>query len=327
MKLIKHFCLSFCFLFFVFNIDAQTTTETNYILHTVAHGETMNVLAKKMHTTSAAIRLLNHLGAKSYLTVGEVVKIPAHKNGVADTVAFNRNIPGTLIPVTHIVGKGESLYTLSKKYHTTIPQLKTWNKLKSNVIVDGHTLIVGYAGTTNAMKPVIANMQPQVEVLPKQEAVAPQTQTAVENTPSASETTNTMQTTTVNQPTTTPAVQAQPEVPSADMSNIPAIGFFASSFGLGTEGRSLQTATGTSMTFKTTSGWNDKKYYILINNVPPGSIVRVTSSDNKIIYAKVLWSMEGIKENEGLDYRISTAAAAALGLSDAKFPLTVTFYE
>jgi hypothetical protein len=80
------------------------------------------------------------------------------------------------------------------------------------------------------------------------------------------------------------------------------------------------------MTFKSASGWSNKKYYILMNNVPPGSIVKIFA-DNTVIYAKVLWSMSDIKENEGIDFRISTAAAAALGLSEAKFPLTVTYYE
>jgi hypothetical protein len=104
-------------------------------------------------------------------------------------------------------------------------------------------------------------------------------------------------------------------------------GFFAKAFGKGVEGRSLQTLTGTSMTFRSISGWNDKKFYILMNDVPPGSIVKVSNGGSRYLYAKVLWNLGGIKENDGLDFRISNAAAAALGIADTKFPLIVTYYE
>lgn len=104
-------------------------------------------------------------------------------------------------------------------------------------------------------------------------------------------------------------------------------GFFAKAFGKGVEGRTLQTLTGTSMTFRSISGWNDKKFYILMNDVPPGSIVKVSNGGARYLYAKVLWNLGGIKENDGLDFRISNAAAAALGIADSKFPLIVTYYE
>jgi hypothetical protein len=81
------------------------------------------------------------------------------------------------------------------------------------------------------------------------------------------------------------------------------------------------------MTFKTASGWNDKKYYILMNDAPPGSVVQVTNEDGKAIYAKVLWNMGDEKDNDGLNFRLSDAAAAALGLKASKFQLAVTFYQ
>jgi LysM repeat protein len=114
---------------------------------------------------------------------------------------------------------------------------------------------------------------------------------------------------------------------NVDASNSTAEGYFTSLFGVDVEGRSLETKSGSAMSFKSASGWTDKKYYVLMNEVPPGSIVKIASADNRIIYAKVLWNLGGIKENEGLNCRISNAAASALGISDEKFQLTVTYYE
>lgn len=69
--------------------------------------------------------------------------------------------------------------------------------------------------------------------------------------------------------------------------------------------------------FKSTSGWQDSKYYVLLNSVVPGTVVklRVPHSD-KLIYAKVLGAVPPGKESEGVDLRMSNAAASALGLAE-----------
>ena len=85
--------------------------------------------------------------------------------------------------------------------------------------------------------------------------------------------------------------------------------------------------TVTSSIFKTTSGWEDGKYYLLINGVEPGTIVKITNpSNSKIVYAKVLYAMDKIRENQGVDIRISDAAASSLSVSETdKFILKVNY--
>ncbi len=61
--------------------------------------------------------------------------------------------------------------------------------------------------------------------------------------------------------------------------------------------------------------------------VAPGTILKIASVDSKIIFAKVLGSMPQMKENKGLLLRLSNAAAAYLGMVDAKFPVQVSFYQ
>ena len=79
--------------------------------------------------------------------------------------------------------------------------------------------------------------------------------------------------------------------------------------------------------FKTTSGWLDAKYYLLMDRVQPGTIIKITNpSNNKSIYAKVLGEMAGIRQNEGFDIRISSAAASALQITEQdKFILKVNY--
>ena len=85
--------------------------------------------------------------------------------------------------------------------------------------------------------------------------------------------------------------------------------------------------TVTSSIFKTTSGWQDGKYYLLINGVEPGTIVKLTNpSNSKTVFAKVLYSMDKIRENQGVDVRISDAAASTLAVSETdKFILKVNY--
>ena len=85
--------------------------------------------------------------------------------------------------------------------------------------------------------------------------------------------------------------------------------------------------TVTSSIFKTTSGWQDGKYYLLINGVEPGTIVKITNpSNSKTVFAKVLYAMDKIRENQGVDIRISDAAAATLSVTETdKFILKVNY--
>lgn len=83
----------------------------------------------------------------------------------------------------------------------------------------------------------------------------------------------------------------------------------------------------TSGIFKTDRGWNDGKYYLLMDNAAPGSLVKLTNTaNNKVVYAKVLGKMKGIQYSEGFDIRISEAAAQKLQLGNAdKFNVMVTY--
>ena len=84
--------------------------------------------------------------------------------------------------------------------------------------------------------------------------------------------------------------------------------------------------TGFSGIFKSTSGWNDGKYYALMNNVTIGTIVKVNyPSTNKYIYAKVLGELPEMKESAGLSLRISDAAAKELGAVNNKFNVEVKY--
>jgi LysM repeat protein len=103
-------------------------------------------------------------------------------------------------------------------------------------------------------------------------------------------------------------------------------GFFAQQYAVQTSGLQLKTQTMESSIFKTMSGWDDKKYYVLANGIPEGTIVRLTAN-NKSVCAKVLGSLPVMKGDNGLQLRVSNAAAAALGVEASRFQLMVTYFQ
>jgi hypothetical protein len=135
--------------------------------------------------------------------------------------------------------------------------------------------------------------------------------------------------TTPAQPTTAPATHVAPAQPTGTpATSTPASpaphfdgGAFRSEY---TE--SSKSASGQAGVFKSTSGWQDGKYYALMNNVTVGAIVKITdATTNKTVYAKILGQLPDMKESAGLAIRMSNAAAAELGETDSRFAVQVSY--
>jgi LysM repeat protein len=301
------------------------------LTHTIQQGETLSGLSAKYKTTVGDIMRLNNMNASSKLAIGQKIKIPATGAKVPAAATANKPVAPPVakpLPVVsareHVVQKGETLYKIAQTYHVKIDQIKTWNHLTTDGVAIGQVLSIGAyspaAHQDNA--PVAATQVPVVNETPVTTTAPKPVVRPEETTPAP--------VVTVNKPVVnTPATpMVNKEEGYVDPSKVGAKGYFESLFGVDVAGRSLEKSSGAAMTFKTASGWTDKKYYILVNDIAPGSIVKVTSADgNKTIYAKVLWNMGDLKENEGLTYRISNAAADALGITDLKFQLSIAYYD
>ena len=100
-------------------------------------------------------------------------------------------------------------------------------------------------------------------------------------------------------------------------------GYFASFFASQKKLASFQTLEGTAAVFKSISGWDDQKFYILTNQLPIGTIVRITTPELKSICAKVINSLPEV--GNAVQYRLNDAAAAILGISNKTFKVSVTY--
>jgi LysM repeat protein len=303
-------------------------------------GETLSALAKKYSTTVGDIMRLNGMNSKSQLQIGQGVKIPTNAKTPTvivevpkqepakpqPIVAKQPEISATITDVTYQVLKGQSLYGIAKQFKTTEAQIITWNNLPNNKIKAGQTLVVGKETIEKSTIPVTPKPQVAKPVEDKPIVTPPKTEQPTKNDELTTLNAGSAKVTPVEtKPTITPTkevIKIQPAQIPYSTKYVESEGFFAGYFNH--KDKNLTTAAGDAATFKTTSGWTDKKYYVLMNDVNQGDIVRLTAN-NKTICAKVLGPLPDIKEDNGLLIRLSNAAAAQLGVEDAKFSVTINY--
>ncbi|MEP6465538.1 MAG: LysM peptidoglycan-binding domain-containing protein, partial [Parafilimonas sp.] len=103
------------------------TAQNNYVTHTLKQGENLSMLAKEYNTSVGDIMRMNGMHADTKLVYGSQIKIPSTKNNVSaakkETAANIISAPKVATSsneITHIVAKGETLYSISKKYNITV---------------------------------------------------------------------------------------------------------------------------------------------------------------------------------------------------------------
>lgn len=336
MKYSYKFNLTTCIIvatFFATIVSAQNQPT----IHTIKQGETLSALAKKYGTTVGDIMRLNGMNSNSKLQIGQAVKIPSSGTTPATIVeapkpqpivAKQPEISTTVTDVTYKVLKGQSLYGIAKQFKTTEKQIIAWNNLPNDKIKAGQTIIVGKEVIEKSTIPVTPKPQiaKPIEDKPVTAPVAQQINKNEELTVlNAGSAKVTPPVETKPTPAPTPVkevIKTEPVVILASAKYVESEGFFANYFNH--KDKNLTTAAGDAAIFKTTSGWTDKKYYVLMNDINQGDIVRLTAN-NKTICAKVLGPLPDIKEDNGLLLRVSNAAAAVLGIEDAKFNVTVNY--
>lgn len=304
-------------------LSAQTLqAQSNYINHTLKQGETLSALARQYNTSVGDIMRANNMHADSKLVYGSNIKIPSTKQQAVERNSRPVvNTPAQAAPpssgeITHLVAKGETLYSISKKYNVTVDQLKAWNNLTDNGARLGTLLIVNESGLNKMAKTPAPQRQQTAAVTA---APAPQKEPVEESKPDYNSTAATDNISPVMQTVNNMAA------PAEDVTTYSGDGFFAPQF-KEKKSKNMQTVSGVSKTFKTASGWADGKYYILANDIEPGTIVKLSSDNGSAVYAKVLWNMGDLKDNTGINFRISNATAAALHVNDAaSFNLNVSF--
>ena len=108
-------------------IKKMPKENTNVTTYTVKSGDTLYSIAKKYNTTVNAITTLNNLTSNT-LSIGQTLKIPTSTQNVTEQ--------------TYTVKSGDTLYSIARKYNTTVSDLINRNNLKTSNLSIGQKLII-----------------------------------------------------------------------------------------------------------------------------------------------------------------------------------------
>jgi len=95
------------------------------VTHVVRRGETLSHIARRYGVSVQTIQQENGVWNPRRIQVGQRLQIPG-RNGVGQTeVAWQ----------VHQVRRGDSLWTIARRYGVTVRQLQTWNNLGSRSLI------------------------------------------------------------------------------------------------------------------------------------------------------------------------------------------------
>lgn len=106
--------------------DYIPPVSVNVITYTVKKGDNLYNIAKQYNTDVKTLMNLNNLSTAN-LVIGQKINIPS-QNQTKENV--------------YIVQKGDNLYSIAKKYNTTVNSIKNKNNLNTNTLSIGQKIII-----------------------------------------------------------------------------------------------------------------------------------------------------------------------------------------
>ena len=109
-------------------IKEPENPDIGYIEYIVKKGDSLYTIANKYNTTVNTIKDFNKLTSNN-LSIGQKLLIPIENIEEEDTISYT-------------VKSGDSLWSIAKKYNTTVDEIKSLNNLTSNSLSIGQQLLI-----------------------------------------------------------------------------------------------------------------------------------------------------------------------------------------
>jgi LysM repeat protein/D-Tyr-tRNAtyr deacylase len=143
--------------------------------YTVMAGDSLYLISKKFSTTVSTLRSLNNLTADT-VYIGQVLKLPQNQPTiptiqtppVTEPVPLPNNTPvvqPTPPPVTtaistYTVVSGDTLFSIARRFNTTVDTIKTTNQLSTNIISIGQQLKIPISNPADTVPPSVPVLNP-----------------------------------------------------------------------------------------------------------------------------------------------------------------------
>lgn len=366
ITLMLRFFISLIFVFISLLVVAQSRPLT----HVVAKGETLYSISRLYHVTVEAIEAANKssLGADYKIQIGQKLIIPAASDPKAEnaapapvktqpTPASQPAIPVASGSSTHIVQKGETVYSISKATGLTWMQIKAANHLSNDAKLQiGQRLILPSLNPSAVYASAPKEPKPEPAATPKPQPTATHTdqgksyqasEPAVTKTEPAKQTPVPVAVPAETKPSPAPAIlkaeepkPSKPEVkpaqakslespksstaPSHTETIIPA-DFSVVFSKLVSSGRKKVMYRGIGVFMPTENPGGP--LVALYNYAVKGSILKVTNLMSKqFVYVRVVGKVPAADIQNDIILKVSSEAADKLKVTEDKFLVEVTGY-
>jgi LysM repeat protein len=113
------------------------------VTYVVKDKDTLGEIAEWFRTRASKIRSWNNLSYRSYIYPGQKLKIYVPDSfdvSSAPIATTSKPDQNSFVRQTHTVRKGETIYSISKRYNVRMSDVLAWNSKRSSRIYPGQTL-------------------------------------------------------------------------------------------------------------------------------------------------------------------------------------------
>lgn len=285
-------------------LEAQTP------VHVVKQGETLYSIART-HAISIheLVKVNPGLTTSTQVKLGQRLNLPGATTAASHTAA---RVPARI----HTVAKGETVYSVAKKYGITTTDIKQWNNLADLNLRIGQKLVVSKADKQAIYQPINVASTPDTPY--REEDPRPRNGNLAEAKISEQ-----------------PVIEKPKEIPVAVTAPVttglrtgssnPAE--YLSIFGqYSVNGYRIKKNRGAANYLADNTSGN--QFLAFYNDAETGSIIRVTNMMNrKTIYVKVMGKVPPVDAGKEIMLKLGNKAAQELGVVDEKFLVEVASYQ
>lgn len=312
------------------SIGMETINGKLFVVHKVGQGETLYAISKRYGVTVDQILEYNPT-ADAGLEIDQILKVPYVPR--APKKPSNGN--------THVVGTGETLFSISRQYGITMDELKQWNNLSDNGLALGQELVIKKKNTLSVGAPIEMKSARTVHTVAAKETMFSITrlygitveqlrewnnlltdelkigQTLFVAQPISGQTQSTQSVTTQ----TTITTQTQAPIVVAPIESSPTI-----KISEGVRGSNEIIESGLAELIEGTEG--NRKYLALHRTAPVGTILRIKNEmNNREVFVRVMGKLPDTGLTDKLVIKVSKSAYDRLGAIDSRFRVEVTYYK
>ena len=127
--------------------DSDNTTMPDYVNYTVQAGDSLYSIANKFGTTVDKIKKDNNLKT-DVLSIGQVLIVDDNKGVSSVEECYGEDFVVPEDYITYTVKSGDNLYSIARKYNTSVSEIKSLNNLSTNNLSIGQVLKIPSTGDT-----------------------------------------------------------------------------------------------------------------------------------------------------------------------------------